>query len=80
MKLRLALLLTMTGLLLGCASVPTVRVLQVCPKPPPLDLGLPPGAMDHSFGATMQLLLRGKLPEQTNYELPSGSVRLLTIR
>jgi hypothetical protein len=75
---KLALLLTMTGLLLGCATGPTVRVMEVCPKPPPLELGLPPDALERSFTDRMENFLRGKLDGPTSYALPSGSVRLRT--
>ena len=79
MKLRLALLLTMTGLLLGCATGPKpVQVLEVCPKVPPLELNLPSGAMDHDFIGTMQGLLQGRLPLPPSYKLPSENIKLRT--
>jgi hypothetical protein len=66
-------------LLTACASAPTVpRVLQVCPKPPPLELGLSPDALERSFTDRMENFLRGKLDGPTSYALPSGSVRLRT--
>jgi hypothetical protein len=75
---RLALLLPMLILLTACASAPTVRVLEVCPKVPPLELGLSPDALERSFTDRMENFLRGKLPGPTSYALPSGSVRLRT--
>jgi hypothetical protein len=76
-KLRLALLLPMLILLTACASAPKpVPVLAVCPKVPPLVLDVP----ERDWLAQMQAFLLGTPPMQPDYSLPSGSVKLPTIR
>lgn len=70
-----------TALLLsGCAAAPNVQVVEVCPIPPPLELGLPPGVLEQDFSARMESFLSGRLPEPTSYELPSDSAKLPTIK
>ena len=59
-------------LLMGCATGPTVRVVEVCPRVPTLELDLPDGALEHDFIGTMQQLLQGSLPLRPSYSLPSG--------
>ena len=59
-------------LLTACATGPTVRVVEVCPRVPTLELDLPDGALEHDFIGTMQQLLQGSLPLRPSYSLPSG--------
>ena len=64
-----ALLLSMSALLLGCASAPKpVQILQVCPRIPALELDVP----DRDWLGQMQLFLQGTLPMQPDYSLPSA--------
>lgn len=79
MKLT-ASLLTTAALLTGCAAAPVVRVTEVCPIPPPLDLQLPPAAQAESFSARMERFLSGSLETPISYELHSTDVRLPTIQ
>lgn len=68
----IALSATTLLLLTACASVPSApTVLQVCPKIPPLELNLPPDALEHSFTDKMESFLQGKLQEQTSSDLRS---------
>lgn len=66
---RIALLLSMSALLLGCATGPRpVQVTQVCPKVPPLVLDVP----ERDWQGQMQDFLRGTLPMQPDYSLLSA--------
>jgi hypothetical protein len=66
-------------LLTACAAAPTVRVSQVCPKVPMLELNLPEGALEQSFTDRMANFLQGRLIEPISYELHSKPVKLPTI-
>lgn len=67
-----ALLISTSALLLGCATGPSVQVMQTCPRVPPLILDLPQDALEHNFIEMMQQLLSGKLPLQPDYSLLSA--------
>ena len=74
---KLALLLTMTGLLLGCATgQKPVPVLEVCPRVPPLELDVP--ARD--WQGQMASFLAGTLPMPPDYRLDSTPAKLPSIR
>ena len=73
MKTYAALLLILTTLSAGCASVrsaPPVAVAS-CPVIPEQE-ELPPELLEPSFTARMGDFLLGKLPEPISYELRSG--------
>ena len=62
-------------LLTACATAPTAPPTVVqCPVPPPLELNLPDGALEHDFIETMRQFLQGNLPLQPSYSLPSEPV------
>ena len=64
---RTVLLLTVTGFLQACATVPQpVQVMQVCPKVPPLELEVP----ERNFQELMQNFLSGTLPKLPEPEQP----------
>ena len=77
---RIVWLLLISLILSGCATVPPVTVLQNCPVPPPLELDLPPGALERSFSERMRAFLSGSLGMPTSYDLPLGSAKLPTTR
>lgn len=79
MKLT-ALLVSTLLILSGCATAPPVTVMEVCPKPPPLELDLPPDALERSFFERMRAFLSGSLGMPINYDLPLGSAKLSTTR
>lgn len=72
----LSTLLTLSG----CATAPPVTVLQNCPVPPPLELDLPPDALDRSFSERMRAFLSGSLGMPINYDLPSSNAKLPTMK
>jgi hypothetical protein len=57
--------------LAACTTAPTVRVMEVCPKVPVLELSLPEDALEQSFTDKIASFLQGKLSEPISYELPS---------
>ena len=61
----------MLPLLAACTTVPTVQVMEVCPKIPQLELDIPADALEQSFTFRIADFLRGKLSEPTSYELLS---------
>ena len=64
---KLALLLTTTLLLSGCATAPQpVQVIQACPKVPPLELDAP----ERDFQGMMQSFLSGMLPKLPESKQP----------
>ena len=65
--------LSMTTLLLlsACKTVPTVQVMEVCPKIPQLELDIPADALEQSFTFRIADFLRGKLSEPISYDLHS---------
>ena len=75
-----AWLLSTSVILTGCATGPPVTVLQTCPAPPPLELDLPPDALERSFSERIRLFLSGSLETPTNYDLPSSNVKLPTTK
>ena len=60
-------------ILSGCATAPPVTVLQTCPVPPPLELDLPPDALERSFSERMRAFLSGSLGTPINYDLHFGN-------
>lgn len=66
MKPTTALLLLSATLLTACGTAPkNVQVLEVCPKPPILELDVP----ERDWQGQMQSFLRGTLPMQPDYTL-----------
>ena len=73
-------LLSISVILTGCATAPTVTVLESCPILPPLELDLPPDALERSFSERIRQFLSGSLETPISYGLPSDSVKLSTTK
>lgn len=73
-----ALLLTVTLLLMGCATAPAVQVAPICPRLPALDQ--PAAAQEPSFIERTVNFLSGKLKELTDSEPISPNAKLPTIK
>ena len=65
-------------LLTACATAPKpeVRVIQVCPRVPLLELDAP----ERDWQGQMQLFLQGLLPTQPGLKLPSKPANGLTTK
>ena len=65
-------------LLTGCATAPKpeVRVMEVCPRVPLLELDAP----ERDWQGQMQLFLQGLLPTQPGLKLPSKPANGLTTK
>lgn len=72
MRAFTVLLLSLTSLFAGCASVQPAppKVLTVCPRIPDLEMD-PEAAPPQSYTQMMQKLLSGSLPKLTDFNLSS---------